>query len=240
VHRALAKKPDDRFESAQAMRKVLEAVRAEVDGSGSPRISPEMIARSDRSGAITLDSPTSKPTPSVAYAQSVEGAELPTNTSRTGLIAMAVAGLLALVGLGYVATQTGESTSEPATPPTTATPTETTALVAPPATSEVERPAPQTSPDAGASLVAEEETTTPPSQGSQDGESPRGTGARFAGPRPDTHSSLTSMATSGAGISDTAMTDTATTHTTVTDTTVTETGMTETEGGTPRFRDLDY
>jgi serine/threonine-protein kinase len=217
VHRALAKKPEDRFESAQAMRKVVEAVRAEVEGSSSARVSHETLARVDRSGAITLDAPAT-PTPS-----SLAEAALPTSTSRTGLIAaVAVAGVLALVGLGYVATQGGTSTetSEPApSPPATAavTPPEATAEPAPPPTAAVE-PIPQTSPDAGASPLAEEEATTrrPRGERTADGESPRGT-------RTETTRAESTEASSGMGSSDGTMT-----------------GTTTGEGGTPRFRDLDY
>jgi serine/threonine protein kinase len=217
VHRALAKKPEERFESAQAMRKVVEAVRNEIEGSSSARVSHETIARADRSAAITLDAP---PTPAPS---SLAGAELPTSTSRTGLIAaVAVAGVLALVGLGYVATQSGEAASPPAP---TADPTPTTDTVPPttesaptvaamPTTTEVE-PVPQTAPDAGAAAVAESETPRRPRERALADDAPRGTGARA-----DTPAGHRTQGSSGGSAE-----------------TSTQTPATE---GTPRFRDLDY
>jgi serine/threonine protein kinase len=219
VHRALAKKPEERFESAQAMRKVVEAVRNELEGSSSSRVSHETIARADRSAAITLDAPAN-PTPTPA---SLGGAELPTSTRRTGLVAAAaVAGVLALVGLSYVATQSGEPPAPVAPAPSTAT-TSTpaaTPVLAPPATTE---PVPETSPDAGASLVAEEETTTHRTRGERGGARADTQRADGADTRPaDTRPSTTPTGSTSVSSPETSMTETTT------------------EGGTPRFRDLDY
>ncbi|MFO0712921.1 MAG: protein kinase [Sandaracinus sp.] len=216
VHKALAKKPEDRFESAQSMRKAIDAIRAEVEGSGSARVSYEALRQADRSQAITLDGRDVTPAPPEVDA-------LPTRSMRPLWLVLAfalVGGLAALAWVRMSAEPTPSVPPETSAPeiatPTPATPPPTIASPVAPTPAAIAEPA---VPDAGATGGRSVSPLATPSGAEitatrhpDDGETPPVSMARTA-------DGVSSMARPAEG-------------------TAQDTSMSTT--GTPRFRDLDY
>ena len=237
VHRALAKRPEDRFESALAMRKVVEAVRAEIEGSGSARVSHEQIARADRSAAITLDAPLGR--------ASVSRPALRDSQPTRLFAALAVVGVVVLLGLGYLVVQSDpshEQSAGDAAPtavgPTSLAPTAVAPTAVAPTAGALE-------PSHERSDVAAEPETTPDAlplpTSSDDTEVTRPASARSA--RTESGASQrTEAERRGARPRETEASENEASENEAAETEAGESEAREAEGtpSTPRFRQLDY
>jgi serine/threonine protein kinase len=152
VNRAMAKRPEDRFESALAMRKAIEIVRTEVGGE-LPRQNRIEPTRGARAMAVTLEAPV--PTTSAR----ISVAEPPPPASRTGAIAaVALLGVVALLGLGYLATQ---AAAPGVSPPEGSVPADTTPADTTPAAATDSERAGTSHPTGAAEREAAPEPATP-------------------------------------------------------------------------------